>query len=185
MINWRLYVACFAGAFCATALFLLLGVYAIGSPVGQTILAAHGILVANNRPPLTVQQQMEVVTLLRDGYLISADGLISSMSSFYENLVTVLLGSLVFFGIFSYVGARIQTKLQIDEVVAERVEHGISQALGTKKFDEDIKRAVASAIELEIETLQTSVERLQDFVEAQQSAIAATAASASPEENEE
>jgi hypothetical protein len=182
MTDWRMYLTFFVAVFSATLCFLVAAALAAGSPIGETILSAHGILIANTRPSLTSEQHQEIVTLLKNGYLISSDGLISTMSSFYETLVSVLLGSLAVFGVISFLAARSQSKLQIDEVVAERVEHGVALALGTKQFDEHIRLAVSKALEIEIESIQSELEQLNAFMSQIRMSVENRANRESPEE---
>lgn len=179
---WRYSISLFLGALFGTFAFLCLASFLLGTPISDSLLSAHGVLIQNGKEELTTQQIFEVQQLLKKGMILSADGLISNMQSFYGNLITVLVSFFAALGVFSVVYAKWLSRGQIDDLVSDRTEHGLKELVGKKSFHDMIDKSINSALQIEFEAFEETVQKLDAQAASIQEFIKSTAIESSPEE---
>jgi polyhydroxyalkanoate synthesis regulator protein len=132
-------------------LFLLLGSIFLGKPVKETILSAHGVLVASKPTPLTLEQNAIVLDLLQKGALISSSDLLAQITAFYSTIIQVLIGTFFVFGVLSLFAVQANARRQIEDVAETLVDKAAEHHFNTLQFDARLREKIDSALQVELE----------------------------------
>lgn len=75
------------GACAGTFAFFVLVSFILGKPFQDTVISAHGVLVAHKTASLSTEESALVLDMLQKGLLISSNDLLSNMTSFYSTMI--------------------------------------------------------------------------------------------------
>jgi hypothetical protein len=150
-------VGTFLGSFC----FLLLATLITAKPVRDTILSAHGVLIASKPTPLTFEQNAVVMDLLQRGALISSNDLLSNMSSFYSTTIQILIATFFVFGALSFFAVQANARRQIEDVADANVSKATANHFGSMEFDRQIREKIDSSLQIELESYESRIVNLE------------------------
>lgn len=152
------YTSLLLGATIGTFAFLVLSSIFVAKPIKDTILSAHGILVANKPTQLTADQTGLIVDLLQKGALISSSDLLSNMTSFYSTVIQLLIAIFFVFGTLSFFAMRAHSRIQIEEVANDLVSKAALNHFGSVAFEKEIRERIDSALQIAMEDLDSRIQ---------------------------
>lgn len=147
------------GAFAFLAFVTIL----LGSPIADSLLSVHGVLVQDDVNSITAQQEYEIVQLLRGGKLMTADGLLSQMQNYYSSQIQVVIGLFFVFGLLSFFAVRLHSERQIEETASRQVSTAFETLLKSHEFHKQLSNQTQSAISLEMESVQKTLESFSNL----------------------
>lgn len=135
-------LAAVLGVALGTFAFLFLTALFLGDPIRDTVLSAHGILASPGAVSLTPDEKHALVDMLGRGQVITSDGLISSLSSYYESVIEILVGVLAAVSVLAFM----YIKSISTEKAEEAADHAVSKAVDRHFASQQFHKETADRI---------------------------------------
>lgn len=155
--DWKTYFSLTLGAAAGVVIFLALVTFLVGDPLSDWFSSAHGVFVAEKEKELSFEQKLQLYELVRSGVIVTADGLLSHITSLYGNIIQALIGLFVIFGVLSFFGLRWHSKQLMEEAVTNSVANTVSNYTSSLVFDGLLTVKVQHIASTEIEDLETRI----------------------------
>lgn len=173
------------GATIGTIAFLVLTALFLGKPFRDTVVSAHGILVANKATPLSTEQSALVLDMLQKGALISSSDLLSNMTAFYSTVIQTLIGTFFVFGVLSFFVVQAHSRRHVEESAESLVEAATNHHFASRAFDHHLRETIGGTVRIELDVLDERVgvlEQLEDNVKRLEAIVSANTIKTDEEE---
>lgn len=158
----------FLGSATGTFFFLYICVIAIGSPIQDSLLSAHGVIFGEKLDSLSPIQRQAISDLRIAGALLTPSELLSEIASFYETVITILTTLIAVLGVVAYMYVKSVSEESATKMVKER----ISERLSSDEHRSDIKKAIVIETKDRLEGLASlesdvrdELDRIQEIVD--------------------
>lgn len=142
------------------AVVFLASVYSVG--ISNALLFGKSYLSDPSLHRLTPEERRAITLLAANGRITSPELMISSVSSFYSNIITLLLGIIALFGLFSFIGigrtARQSAANHAEDIVSEKYE----TLLKSQDFRDSLRKASSQLISDTYSEIDERVRFLED-----------------------
>lgn len=115
-------IATFFGGLAGAFLFLIFSVYFFGHPFSDWFMSVHGMIFPPKKVELTTKQVLDLYNLMQKGAVITPDGLISTISTLYGNVIQVLIGVLAGATLLAFFAVRWQSVQAAQDYVDKKVD---------------------------------------------------------------
>lgn len=168
--TWFL-VTIFLGSFTGAVAFLFIGAIWVGGPLSDQFLNAHGVIASPPPVELTAKQLFLLNDLVENGTVVRTDEIISTIVSYYESVITVLVGVLGVLGILAFMYVKAVSIEHAEREVGLITEKKIVSYLDSMKFNELVNKNLHSLVEAEIEEERDLLVSYIDDIETYKEAI--------------
>ena len=157
------FLSIFLGSAVGTFAFLLLAFFLFGSdPIKTGIVNAHGfILNSEKAQQCSPAELVNLANLVKKGYVLTTNDLISDVTSFYSGLIQILVVIIAVLGVVAFMYVKGQSETAASKMAIESV----NSHFRSKTFHDDMK-SIANTHFVPMKTMldadiQELVERVQ------------------------
>ncbi len=155
--SWLFLPACIVGSAIGTFLFFLAGTLFLGDPAGDWFMSAHAVFVSEKAKDLTFEQEFQLQNFVRNGIVITTDGLLSQITDFYGSIIQTLIGMFFVFGLISFFLLRWHSKREIENTISIAVEDAFGKYTKTIDYDNLLNIKIQSLLSVELENLDERI----------------------------
>lgn len=158
---WTIFLGSFTGAIG----FLAICAVWLGGPFTDQFLNAHGVVATPPPEVLTAKQLFLMNDLVENGTIVRTDEIISTLVSYYESVITVLVSVLGVLGVLAFMYVKAVSIEHAEREVGLITEKKMSSYLESLKFNDLISNRAREHVIVEIKDEKDLLESYLDDLE--------------------